>query len=520
MGIPHLYREIVKKDPSIIVNKIPACNRLFLDFNGIIHNSANRIKSKYIENNNIEDLLFKEIIIQTNEIVSACKPSELLYIAIDGVAPLAKQHQQRKRRYLSAYTNQIINEFKDHNNIPYLNWDSNQITPGTSFMINLNNYLKEYYNTNKFDYTVIVSGSDEVGEGEHKAIRYIKDQNLKQTNTEIDVIYGLDADLIMLTLTCGVENIYLMREADPNFNYINIKRLRRNISLYLYDSEDICYMYDYVVICFLLGNDFLPNIPCLKLRFNGLTILCNTYKEIYSKLQVNLVNYESNKYKINYNFIKLLIETISKMEDKLMQEITIEYNKTNTNKPYASSSSPMEKLMSQIDDYPLKNKMTNLIDPVNNQKWRMSYYHYLFDDHTESTIKSSVINYIEGLHWNINYYFNSEYSKTWHYSYNYAPCMTDLLKYISTIGANFAINFNDNHVITESMQLLMVLPPQSVNVIPDKLKPYMQNIDYGCLHYYPKKFKLSTYLKYFGWEMVPILPDINLNYLIDQLKTT
>ena len=68
MGIPHLYREIVKKDPSIIVNKIPACTRLFLDFNGIIHNSANRIKSKYIENPNkyqgidIEDILFKEII--------------------------------------------------------------------------------------------------------------------------------------------------------------------------------------------------------------------------------------------------------------------------------------------------------------------------------------------------------------------------------------------------------------------------------------------------------------------------
>ena len=298
---------------------------------------------------------------------------------------MAKQHQQRKRRYLSAYTNQIINEFKDHNSIPYLNWDSNQITPGTSFMINLNKYLKDYYDINKFDYKVIVSGSDEAGEGEHKAIRYIKDQNQKQnqtnqTNPEIDVIYGLDADLIMLTLTCGVENIYLMREADPNFNYIDMKRLRRNISLYLYDSEDISYMYDYVVICFLLGNDFLPNIPCLKLRFNGLTILCNTYKEIYNKLQVNLVNYESNKYKINYNFIKLLVEAISKMEDKLMQEITIEYNKTTTNKPYSASSSPMEKLMNQIDDYPLKNKMTDLIDPVNNQKWRMSYYHYLFDE--------------------------------------------------------------------------------------------------------------------------------------------
>jgi 5'-3' exoribonuclease 1 len=538
MGIPHLYREIVKKDPSIIVNKIPDCTRLFLDFNGIIHNSANRIKSKYIENPNkyqdidIEDILFKEIIIQTNEIVSACKPSELLYIAVDGVAPLAKQHQQRKRRYLSAYTNQIINEFKDHNNIPYLNWDSNQITPGTSFMINLNKYLKEYYSTNKFDYKVIVSGSDEAGEGEHKAIRYIKDQNIKnqtqtnqtnQTNQkkpqpQIDVIYGLDADLIMLTLTCGVENIYLMREADPNFNYIDIKRLRRNISLYLYDSEDISYMYDYVVICFLLGNDFLPNIPCLKLRFNGLTILCNTYKEIYNKLQTNLVNYESNKYKINYNFIKLLVETISKTEDKLMQEITLEYNKVTTNKPHTSSSSPMEKLMSQIDDYPLKNKMTDLIDPVNNQKWRMSYYHYLFDDHTESTIKSSVINYIEGLHWNINYYFNNEYSKTWHYSYNYAPCMTDLFKYISTIGSNFPINFKDSHIINESMQLLMVLPPQSVDILPNQLKPYMQNIEYGCLHYYPKQFKRSTYLKYFGWEMVPILPDINLDYLIDKLK--
>lgn len=531
MGIPHLYREIVKNNPDVIVDKLPnigKCSRIFLDFNSIIHQCANTLKQKCLD---VDTHIFQEIIQYTESVVSICEPTELLFIAIDGVAPIAKQHQQRKRRYLSAYTNSHIDNCKEKCGIKFVKWDSNQITPGTSFMIKLNAYLKEYYRIHTKKYKVIVSGSDEVGEGEHKAINYMKDNIIDG----IDVIYGLDADLIMLSLTCGLHNIFLMRESinfkmsDKEFSdtsktlcfkYVDINRLRKSISLYLYSSEDNSYMYDYVVICFLVGNDFLPNIPCLKLRFDALDLICSTYKKVYEKnANQNLIMKDGNIFKINYNFLKMMIEMLAGLEDKQMADITNEYNnvKTNYNKPLLT---PLDRLNAEIDNYPLNNKMTHLIDPIKNNKWRMNYYHYLFGDHSETIVKSASLKFVEGIAWNVNYYLNRDFSTTWLYPYNYAPCLTDLHKYLSIMGNQQFDDFQlqtkrnkDDIEVSSDLQLLMVLPPQSIDIIPKYLMPIMTNIQYGCAHYYPTHFQLSTYLKYFGWEVVPVLPDLDVFHL-------
>jgi 5'-3' exonuclease len=531
MGIPHLYREIVKNNPEVIVDKLPnTCKRLFLDFNSIIHQCANTLKQKCLD---VDSHIFQSITEYTEDVVAICEPSELLYIAIDGVAPIAKQHQQRKRRYLSAYTNNIIDNCKQKCGMKYVKWDSNQITPGTEFMTKLNSYMKDYYLNNKKTYKVVVSGSDEAGEGEHKAINFMKDNIVNG----IDVIYGLDADLIMLALTCGLRGIYLMRESinfkmcnkeftesskSLCFKYVDIVSLRKSIALYLYDSENNAYMYDYVVICFMVGNDFLPNISCLKLRFNALKVICDTYKTVYEQCdRQNLILCEGETYKLNFAFFKLLIEKLSKLEDKLLSDITVEYNKVKTNSYNKDITTPVDKIMAEIDNYPLNNKMTHLIDPVKNNKWRMNHYHYLFGDHSETMIKSACLKYIEGINWNVNYYLNRNYSRVWMYPYNYAPCLTDMSKYISIMGQRSFEDYlshtkhkSDDIVINPHTQLLLVLPPQSSNIIPSNIRPIMTDIKYGCVHYYPIKFKLSTYLKYFGWEVIPVLPDINLEHLV------
>jgi 5'-3' exonuclease len=45
----------------------------------------------------------------------------------------------------------------------------------------------------------MVSGSNKIGEGEHKLFSYIRSNPQKHTS-ETTVIYGLDADLIMLSI--------------------------------------------------------------------------------------------------------------------------------------------------------------------------------------------------------------------------------------------------------------------------------------------------------------------------------
>ena len=113
----------------------------------------------------------------------------------------------------------ILNCIKNKFNTREETWNTSAITPGTLFMSNLSDAVKKRFNNpdefglDKF----IISCSDEVGEGEHKIFEYIRENKRyhKETNT---VIYGLDADLIMLTLAhLNISNsLYLFRET-PEF---------------------------------------------------------------------------------------------------------------------------------------------------------------------------------------------------------------------------------------------------------------------------------------------------------------
>ena len=98
---------------------------------------------------------------------------------------------------------------------------------------------------------------------------------------EVGCIYGLDADLIMLSLCTGAE-IYLLREdvyfgkVDTNsFLYLDIEELGEHLYNDIkysilermegendeempLEKQDI--VNDYICLCFLIGNDFLPHL--------------------------------------------------------------------------------------------------------------------------------------------------------------------------------------------------------------------------------------------------------------------
>ena len=83
-----------------------------------------------------------------------------------------------------------------------IKWSNAVITPGTIFMEKLHNELKEYSRNNKI--TTTYSSYHECGEGEHKIL-----QHIKQNKPSNSVIYGLDADLIFLSLASEIDNIFL-----------------------------------------------------------------------------------------------------------------------------------------------------------------------------------------------------------------------------------------------------------------------------------------------------------------------
>ena len=127
-----------------------------------------------------ESILFKEIERVVKEVwTTAGKPKKVL-IAVDGVVPMAKIRQQRVRRFKSAW-------LRTNNS-----WDTNAITPGTKFMEKLGTVLKSI--GSKLNW--IISDVTEKGEGEHKIMQWLR----KETITGPVIVYGLDADLILLSM--------------------------------------------------------------------------------------------------------------------------------------------------------------------------------------------------------------------------------------------------------------------------------------------------------------------------------
>lgn len=318
MGIPSYFVHIVKNHNNIIKkfrsNDINIHN-LYIDSNSIIYDV---IKSVEYKSNN--ELFEKKVINCVCEkilyYIDIVQPSNTVLIAFDGVAPVAKLEQQRNRRYKTWYTKNYISDETTQDK-----WDTTAITPGTKFMERLNKNMQEYFNGRFKKLNIIISGSDQCGEGEHKIYRHIRNNPTYHYDTNT-IIYGLDADLIMLTLihTKISENLYLFRETPdfitmidntlvPEEHYVlDIFELGEKINEQMTKESDKDCVLDYIFLCFFLGNDFMPHFPALNIRTNGIEILLETYHNIFTNETIISNN------KIKWKNLKKLVEELAKNE--------------------------------------------------------------------------------------------------------------------------------------------------------------------------------------------------------------
>ena len=167
MGIPFYYATLIRNHSGITrtVHDIVDVDVLGIDFNCLIH--------RYLDS---EDPI-KSVLNALDHILKHICRSKKVFIAFDGLVPYAKIVQQRYRRF----------RIKE----PDV-FDRNQISPNTPYMQMLEKELRT-----KFP-EVHVSPTQEPGEGEHKLFQEIK--KLPEADRKSVCIYGLDADLILLSL--------------------------------------------------------------------------------------------------------------------------------------------------------------------------------------------------------------------------------------------------------------------------------------------------------------------------------
>ena len=149
----------------------------------------------------------------------------------------------------------------------------------------------------------------------------------QEKNEIVHVIYGLDADLIMLSMASQIKHIYLLREA-IHFGKVDLNELLlMNIPLfkhYLLQSilsdhptlitiiNEQTFINDYIFLCFLLGNDFLPHLLTLTIDQRNMSFLLNNYVITLKKFKKPLVNL--NNYTINLSFYVKYLRYLQRMK--------------------------------------------------------------------------------------------------------------------------------------------------------------------------------------------------------------
>ena len=533
MGVPGFFLWLMKtynKKYKFIFDNIDVkIDYLLIDTNCLIHPTCFKVIHENEQLNNIyllENKMINAILEYLEYIINFAKPNNI-YIAIDGVAPLAKIKQQRSRRFKSVSDKKTFDIIKKKYNKPLNHiWNNSAITPGTIFMKKLHNKILEWAKK----YNIIYSSCYTPSEGEHKLLQFIRN------NTEINktyLIYGLDADLIFLALSTNVDNIFLLREKNQIIsqdkstilNYVDINIMKNcifetfkynllkednNFDINLLSKTNL--INDFIFMCYFLGNDFLPHIPSLNIYNEGIKYLIS----IYSKTMINIlelnnkINYLliDNK-KINNKYLEIFISKLAEQEDEILKK---EYNQNhNKLKKYFENDYEREMYMIENLQFKIDDPIMLGYDDLNESRKRY-YKHYwnVLDDEIEEFSEKLVIHYLIGIKWVTLYYFDSCPSWNWYYPYDHPPFLSDIKKYLININK---ISFELGQPLEPFMQLLAVLPPQSCYLIPQSLKNLVLNTKSNLHYLYPYEFKQDFINKFKYWMGIPLLPPLDIELL-------
>lgn len=497
MGIPGLHGLWLQKYANVaVLRNLPAnvkVSSLSIDLNSILHTIASQVygyadnitsREREVISKKSSSDLYATFLLNLEEtlkfLVNLINPIDTFVLAVDGLAPQAKIQQQRQRRFKSRANKETEGLF-----------NSNAITPGTDFMFQLDLDLQSFIakNFNPLPPKIIYSSHMSPGEAEHKIADMFR--NKEVSGDGIHVLYGIDADLIIISLLSPLNRIYLFREDTRNktIDVVDIDRL----ALYLIKRTNKARaVKDFAILMSMMGNDFLPTIPSMEAMDNGIEYLLN----VYSKDDYIIFHEQKG---IDWNGLAQYLSDLSKFEGELLERVA---SRLTIENPFPALSNSVKN--GKVDVNEFRQRWFNKILGARGQKRYqedvlelINYYVAEEDDilmygetakkpiitltsMNDKIVDNLTYDYLKTMAW-VSIYYNSGpkvINEEWSYSHFYAPLLVDLAVISGRIADGKLNVFGLKRIpgmisFTVLHQLIAVMPPQSKDLIPAELLPLL-----------------------------------------------
>lgn len=483
----------------------------------------------------------------------------------------AVQENEQKQKLIQDIRAKLREQNIEPDEIKKETFDSNVITPGTEFMTNLSVALQKWIKIKLTspdqrgiwhrDLKVILSDASVPGEGEHKIMDYLRqEKSSPRYNPNLrHCLYGADADLIMLGLATHETHFVIVREefkpnqprpcelchqfgheltkcegiksierskempivgpSGPDFIMIKLYNLRellkRDMTQESYVRLDFeRFIDDYIFLCFFVGNDFLPHLPCLDIRENAVDRLLRIYHDINrsywtpglyltSRGHVNLERCQEILHELGHSeadIFRRRKHNDERYENRLLQNKRTKWAEDHPDGEIFPEPEPTPYDYVRLGEYGCKER----------------YYVSKFGISSFSREVADIVTkeYVRGLCWVLQYYYKGCPDWQWFYPFHYAPFAEDMRSIM-----RLQLNFNRSAPPFKPLeQLMAVFPYKSSGALPQTWRKLMIDKDSPIIDFYPVDFKIDMNGKKQAYLGVALLPFIDEDRLFKALK--